>query len=74
MTDLNSLLKLPDGLILTEARGINDHGRVIAIGVIHEPESHAMMLASLALVGFVVRYKKQTGREASQLRIRLRTQ
>jgi hypothetical protein len=31
MTDLNPLLDLPDGLILTRASGINKLGQVIAI-------------------------------------------
>jgi probable HAF family extracellular repeat protein len=63
MADLNSLLNLTDGPILTEATGINNNGQVIAVGIIPEPESHVLMLAGLALVGFMVRYKKQVGRE-----------
>jgi hypothetical protein len=44
MTDLNSLVHLPDGWVLTDARGINDAGQVIA-AAIPEPESYALLLA-----------------------------
>ena len=57
MTDLNSLIELPEGVILTDARGINDNGQVIAIGV-PEPETYALMLAGLGLIGFMARRKK----------------
>lgn len=59
MVDLNSLVNLPDGVILTDARDINNLGQVIAIGIIPEPASYALMLSGLALVGFMVRGKKQ---------------
>lgn len=42
MADLNSLIDLPDGVVLTEATDINKMGQVIAIGVIPQPESYAM--------------------------------
>ena len=60
MTDLNSLVNLPDGVILTQAVGINDNGQVIAIGVIPipEPEAYALMLAGLVLVGAVIQRKE----------------
>jgi probable HAF family extracellular repeat protein len=57
MTDLNSLLELPAGIVLWEAHGINNVGQVIAIGV-PEPQSYALMLAGLILVGFMVRRKR----------------
>jgi probable HAF family extracellular repeat protein len=61
MIDLNSLVDLPDGVILKDALDINNAGQVIAIGMIPEPESYAMFLAGLALMGFMVRRKKPWG-------------
>jgi probable HAF family extracellular repeat protein len=58
MVDLNSLVDLPEGVILTQAAGINNNGQVIAMGVIPEPETYALMLAGLGLVGFMARRKK----------------
>jgi probable HAF family extracellular repeat protein len=57
MTDLNSLLESPGGTFLSEAAGINNVGQVIAIGV-PEPQSYALMLVGLILVGFMVRRKR----------------
>jgi len=65
MTDLNSLVHLPNGATLTEARGINNAGQVIAIGTIPEPESYALLLAGLALIGFIARRKKMGGEAVS---------
>jgi probable HAF family extracellular repeat protein len=61
MTDLNSLIDQPGGIILTNAVDINNAGQVIAIGVIPEPESYAMFLAGLGLVGFMARRKRILG-------------
>jgi probable HAF family extracellular repeat protein len=58
MTDLNSLVDLPGGVILTDAVDINTVGQVIAIGVIPEPETYAMFLAGLGLIGFMARPKR----------------
>jgi probable HAF family extracellular repeat protein len=59
MTDLNSLVSLPGGGVLTEATGINNHGQVAAIGnPIPEPETYAMLLAGLGLLGFIARGRK----------------
>jgi probable HAF family extracellular repeat protein len=66
LTDLNLLVDLPRGVILTEARGINNSGQVVAAGdilipPIPEPETYALLLAGLALIGgAVVRGKKDT--------------
>jgi hypothetical protein len=51
---------LPAGWVLTEARGINDAGQVIA-AAIPEPESYALLLAGLALVGAMTWKKKHAG-------------
>jgi probable HAF family extracellular repeat protein len=57
ITDLNSLVDLPDGVMLTQAVDINNNGQVIATGI-PEPETYALMLAGLALIGFVARQKR----------------
>ena len=59
MTDLNSLVSF--GGILTDATGINNHGQILAIGVmgvVSEPETYAMLLAGLGLIGFMARRRK----------------
>jgi probable HAF family extracellular repeat protein len=53
MIDLNSLVDLPHGVILTEGVGINNNGQAVAIGVLPEPETYALMLVGLVLVGFI---------------------
>jgi hypothetical protein len=59
MIDLNSLVDLPVGTVLTEARGINNTGQIIAnAAVIPEPESYALLLAGLVLVALVAWRKK----------------
>ena len=64
MTDLNSSVSLPEGIVLTVARGINNHGQVIAVSFpppvppIPEPETYAMFMAGLGLLGFMLRPRK----------------
>jgi probable HAF family extracellular repeat protein len=58
MTDLNSLVDLPEGMILTKALDINNNGQVLVTGVIPEPETYALMLAGLGLIGFMARRKR----------------
>jgi probable HAF family extracellular repeat protein len=55
--DINTLVDLPQGVSLTSAIDINNNGQVIAAGVIPEPETYALMLAGLALVGAMARRK-----------------
>jgi hypothetical protein len=52
------LVDLPQGVILSQATDINNNGQVIAMGVIPEPETYALLLAGLGLVGFMARRKK----------------
>ncbi len=59
MTDLNSLIDLPDGVTLIGAIDINNAGQVVAAAqVIPEPETYAMLLAGLGVIGFMARRKK----------------
>jgi hypothetical protein len=58
MTALNSLVDLPGGVILT-ARDINNSGQII-VAAIPEPESYALLLAGLVLIG-VVTWRKEHG-------------
>jgi hypothetical protein len=58
---LNSLVDLPPGVLLMDAQGINNGGQVIATGI-PEPETYALMLAGLGLVGFMARRKKAENR------------
>lgn len=58
MRDLNSLVDLPPGVILTEAIDINNAGQIIALSVIPEPEIYVLILAGLALIGLIPRRKK----------------
>jgi probable HAF family extracellular repeat protein len=67
MVDLNSLVDLPAGVVLTNARDTNNMGQVIATSVIAtgivpevpEPDSYALMLAGLTLMGAMVRRKQK---------------
>jgi probable HAF family extracellular repeat protein len=54
MTDLNSLIDLLGGIILTDAVDVNNVGQVIAIDVIPEPEAYALFLAGLGPMGVIV--------------------
>ncbi|SFN74034.1 PEP-CTERM protein-sorting domain-containing protein [Nitrosospira briensis] len=54
MTDLSSLVDLPQGVVLTEAIDINNNGQVIArASIVPEPETYALMLAGLGLLGLL---------------------
>jgi hypothetical protein len=51
----------PDGVTFTGATAINNMGQVIVSGVtavIPEPQSYALMLAGLGLIGFMALRKK----------------
>jgi probable HAF family extracellular repeat protein len=60
MTDVNSLVSLPGGAVLTNATGINNLGQIAANSAtsIPEPETYAMLLAGLSLLGFIARRRK----------------
>jgi uncharacterized membrane protein len=62
MTDLNSLVSLPSGIVLTEATAINNMGQVVVNGysipAVPEPTSYVLMIAGLGLVGFMARRRK----------------
>ena len=61
MTDLNSLVHLPYGVVLTDAYGINNAGQVIALAI-PEPEISALFVIGLALIGFMARRKNMAQR------------
>lgn len=67
MTDLNSMVALANGAYPTVANGINDSGQILASGTdghsylltvtapVPEPETYAMLLAGLGVIGVVSR-------------------
>lgn len=70
--NLNDLIPNGSGVLLKDARGINDQGQIVASGVngsgkyraylltpVPEPSDFAMMLAGLGLVGAVARHRRQ---------------
>jgi probable HAF family extracellular repeat protein len=61
MTDLNSLVHLSEGGVLTTAMGINNEGQVIVLAI-PEPETYALMLAGLGLIGFMAWRQKWESR------------
>jgi probable HAF family extracellular repeat protein len=61
MTDLGSLVNLPTGFLFLGATAINNHGQLVAVGDVHvvpEPETYALMLAGLGLIGVMARRRK----------------
>ena len=62
LTDLNSLVSLPDGSSITQANAINNLGQIV---VVPEPETYALMLAGLGLIGFIARGKKAANSKSS---------
>ncbi|MEP6879317.1 MAG: PEP-CTERM sorting domain-containing protein [Nitrosospira sp.] len=62
MTDLNVLLAITDRVdraYLDQAAAINNYGQVVILGAIPEPATYALMLAGLALIGFMVRSRSR---------------
>jgi probable HAF family extracellular repeat protein len=56
MVDLNSLVTLPDGVVLTQAVAINNMGQVLAVAsVVPEPDVYALFLAGLGMMTAIVR-------------------
>jgi probable HAF family extracellular repeat protein len=54
MTDLGSVVNPPPGFAyFSNATAINNHGQLIAVGVVPEPEMYAMLLLGLGLIGFL---------------------
>ena len=58
MVALESLVDLPPGFSLLDATAINNNGQIAVVGVVPEPETYALMLAGLGLIGFMARRKK----------------
>jgi hypothetical protein len=64
MIDLNSLVDLPDGVVLTEAREINTAGQVIAHPAsprIPARKIYVIMVARLGLMALIARRKALAG-------------
>jgi probable HAF family extracellular repeat protein len=62
MMNLNALVDLPAGTFLSEARGINNSGQILAIArvaAVPEPEIYALLLSGLVLIGLVARQKRR---------------
>jgi hypothetical protein len=56
MVDLNSLVTLPDGVVLTQAVAINNMGQVLAVAsVVPEPDIYALFLAGLGIMTAIAR-------------------
>jgi probable HAF family extracellular repeat protein len=55
MTDLTSVVNLPTGFNSFTATAINNHGQLAAVASVPEPETYAMLLFGLGLVGFLAR-------------------
>lgn len=70
MTNLDSLVTLTAGAYISRVERINNFGQIIAAGsdghayllttAVPEPETYAMMLAGLGLLGFAVQRRKPT--------------
>jgi hypothetical protein len=60
MTDLNSLINLPGGAVLTDVVAINNMAQILVLGI-PEPASYALMLAGLGVVGFMTRRRESGG-------------
>lgn len=67
VTDLNSLIELPDGDSLVDATGINNAGQIVAddmngrvylLTPVPEPQTYASLTAGLLLVAIAVRRKR----------------
>jgi PEP-CTERM motif len=59
MTDLGSVVNLPTDFTSFSATAINNHAQLAAIGtVVPEPETYAMLLLGLGLIGFLVRRRE----------------
>ena len=61
MTDLNSLVDLPSRIVRGSV-DINNVGQVIIVADIPEPETYALMLAGLGLIGFAAWRQKSGSR------------
>ena len=59
MSDLNTLVHMPDGVVLTNATGINNVGQIIAVTTpVPEPETYALLLTGLGLIGVMAHRRK----------------
>ena len=55
MTDLASVVDLPTDFTYFRANAVNNHGQLIVVAVVPEPETYAMLLLGLGLIGFLGR-------------------
>lgn len=78
MADLNTLIDPASGWTLFDARDINDAGQIVGTGTISgtqhaflltpvpEPETYAMLLAGLAVIGVSARRKIEKSKQSQR--------
>jgi probable HAF family extracellular repeat protein len=69
MIDLNTLaVNLPEGKFIVAAYGINNHGQILVnVSEVPEPETYAMLIAGLALLGFMTHRREAVSPASNSL-------
>lgn len=58
LTDLNTLISLPDGQHISRVYDINNHGQILVSTAIPEPHIYAFMLVGLSIIGLLTYRRK----------------